>query len=185
MTHSLARARPGQIIVPTADLLAAADADLSATIDALHAEQQRRALEAGDPDAIAEECFDGAGFDYKGNPGNPYLVDGLLVCPGLKRDKSRTSHVCVFVSIDGQWSWEHPDRVFDDMQQVTHAGNTVARRAVTIVAAHDGMEIDVVTSKSTSGSACQMQTAKAYRVENGQLVHVGNRARPTTPNSHR
>lgn len=154
---------------------------LTATIQALTGEQVRRALADAEPAAVAEDAFEGAGFDFRGNPVAPYLFQGLLVCPGVKVEKSKTSHDCVFVSIGKEWVWESPDAVHDDMRQLP--GTKVVKRSVTIVPVYEGLEYDVVASEARGGGRCQMKTVRSFEVRGGALVET--KARTRGASSHR
>lgn len=159
---------------------AATDDELAHTIADLIGEQQRRALEGGDIDAIAEEAFNTLGFDRRGLPNVPYLSHGLLVCPGAKIEKSVSSHDCQFVSVQSTWVWEHADIVYDHMR--TLPTGKIIRQSVTILPAYESLEYDVVASTSRSGP-CQMKTARSFEVREGQLVETHTRAR--APEGHR
>ena len=170
---------PSEPLVSTPALLAASDDQLAVTIGLLVEEQQRRAVAGGDLGALAAEGFAG-GFDSKGVAKVPYLRGGLLVCPGSKSERSKSSHDCVFTSVAGCWVWEHPDAVFDEMRQLP--GVKVVRQSVTIVPAFEGLEFDVVCSQARSGP-CEMRTARSFAVREGRLVETKTRSRP--PAGHR
>ena len=161
------------------ELLAATDAQIAVTIAALVEEQKRRALEGGDLDALANEAFEGPGFDRRGLANLPYLRDGLLICPGVKSEKSASSHDCTFVSVDDNWVWDHPDTAYTTMRQLP--GQKVVRQTVAIIPAYEGMEIDVVHSTARSGP-CQMKSARIFTVTGGILVETGARSR--SPQGH-
>lgn len=165
-------------LVPAKRLHDASDASISDTITDLVAEQHRRALERNDIDAIAHEAFS---QQITVRNAVPYLVNGLLVCPGVKVMSSRTSHDCVFASIDGVWAWEHPDAVYDRMVTTT-IGSRQAQVSVTIVPAHDTMTVDAVTSKARSGP-CRMSAVTSLLVTNNTLTKQSSRN--TAPRAHR
>ena len=167
------------LITPEEAAIADDDA-LALTIQVLFAEQTRRARESGDPEALADEAFEGRGFETSGRPRLPYLVEGLLVCPGGKMEKSASSHDCTFVAVGDTWAWENDEVVYDDMRQVP---GSKWRRSVTVVAATEGMTFDVVASQSRSGSRCQMKSARSFEVRAGNLVETQVRARAA--GSHR
>jgi hypothetical protein len=160
------------------ELAAAPDLALNHTIAAILAEQHRRALSGGDLDAQLEQAFLD-GFTGKGEPGRPWITGGLLFCPGMRRDKSATSHECCFVSVDGRWVWE-VETVADVMRQVP--GPRTLKQSITVVHAVEGMTFDVVASASRSGSGCQMRKASSYQIRSGQLVETATRAR--APQGH-
>jgi hypothetical protein len=168
-------------LLSTEQLTGADDDEIIATIQALTAEQIRRALDEADPAAVAEAAFEGEAFDYKGMPVAPYLFKGLLVCPGVKSEKSKTSHDCIFVSIGSDWVWDHAEAVFDDMRQLP--GQKVVRRGITILPAYEGLEYDVVTSQARGGGRCQMKSVRSFAVRGGRLVET--KARTKAENTHR
>lgn len=181
MTTDLTTLGPLDPLLDTETLLAATLGQLSTTIEVLRGEQIRRALEESDPVAVAEDAFTDSGFDGRGNPAAPYLHRGLLVCPGMKAEKSKTSHDCVFVSLDDSWAWEHPDAIFDEMRQLP--GTKVVRRSVTIFAAYEGMTYDVVTSTARGGGRCQMANVRSFEVRGDSVVET--RARTRAAAGHR
>ena len=69
------------------------DKDLSAMMHLIIGEQQKRALEGSEPDALLEQGFKD-GFKPNGLPHDPWIVDGILICPGAVNDRSATSHDC-------------------------------------------------------------------------------------------
>lgn len=162
-------------LIPEDTLLTASDEQLSVTIWQLKEEQSRRAMAEGDPATVGEDGFV-SGFDRAGKPRLPYLVGGLLVCPGGKMEKSKSSHECIFVATEEGWVWDYPDGLFDDMRQIP---GRKWRQAVTVIPATDGLTFDVVTSKQTSGNpGCRMTNVRSFVVRNGSLVETQVRDRP-------
>ena len=112
---------PHSITVPDAAFLSAgffssrSDADLSTMMQLIIGEQQKRALEGSEPDALLEQGFKD-GFKPNGLPNDPWSVDGILICPGAVNDRSANSHDCGFVAFDDHWCWEHPDVLIDDVR---------------------------------------------------------------------
>lgn len=169
---TMMRVNPEPPLLSDAALREATESQIVDAIADLQAEQQRRALENGDPEAIAEEAFAGAGFDMRSHPVTPYLTQGMLVCPGMKTERSRTSHDCIFVSVDDRWSWEHPDAMFDDVRQ--QPGTKIVRRAVTVLPAFEGMTFDVVTSKASNGP-CKMRSVRSFEISGGVVRPTATR----------
>jgi hypothetical protein len=171
---------PGQADTPAtllseAQLAAASDAELAHTVAAILYEQHQRAITAGDIDAVLEQAFID-GFDRKGDAIAPWVDGGLLFCPGMRRDKSATSHECTFVSVDDRWVWDHGNVLRDDMRHVP--GPKTFKQSITIVPALEGSKIDMVNSTSRSGSDCQMRKARSFQLQGGILVEVAARSRP-------
>ena len=160
--------------VPTIDIYDLDDFELGVLAASIHAEQQRRALAAADPSALVESGFQN-GFKSDGTPVEPWLVDGILVCPGAKIGKSASSHECGFVRIDDQWVWESEAKVVDEVRHA--AGRNVQMRSVTLIAVHETMKVDLILARMRSG-VHQLKTAKSYTVSSGKLLHVTTR----TPN---
>lgn len=176
MTTSMA---PGQTsvdqsLLPAAAVTGATDAQLAQTAAAILAEQHRRAVEDNDIAAVMEDAFV-AGFDHSGHALEPWLQRGLLICPGHVRYKSATSHLCSYVSVEGEWVWESSALVTDVVRQVP--GPKTFKQSVSIVVPHEGMRLDLVHSESKQGAACQMKKATSYQVRGGELVEVSTRAR--------
>lgn len=177
--HPMTSRAPGQAHTPDAlltdaQLAAASDTELAHTVAAILATQHHRAITGGDVDAMLEEAFID-GFDRKGDAVAPWVAAGLLFCPGMRRDKSATSHECTFVSVDDRWVWEHGNVLRDDMRQVP--GPRTFKQSVTIIPVLEGSKVDMVNSTSRSGSSCQMRKARSFQVQAGALVEVAARAR--------
>lgn len=178
---------PGQVATPdtllSADRLrVSSDAALAQTAAAILAEQHRRALVDTDIGALLEQAFVD-GFADDGTPNIPWIIDGLLLCPGYHRRKSATStsHVCTFTLVDGVWSWDHDAVVIDDMRNLP--GPAAVKQSITILPCSEGMEVGVVTSKGTQGDTCEMKKGMTFQVQAGELVLVSTRVR-STPRGH-
>lgn len=175
ITHT-AHAAPsplGRSLIDPAVLTAARAVDLAETIAVLIEEQRSRAIADADPEAIAAEAFEEA-FDHSGKPRAPYLSHGLLVCPGGKNIKSKTSHDCTFVAVGDTWVWDSADVLYDDLRQQP---GSRWMQAITILAPYEGLEFDQVDSRSRSGGKCQMINARSYTIRNGAIVATQVRAR--------
>lgn len=164
-----------ELLLDAATLAAATDAQLDLAVGALLAEQHRRALAFGDLPALVEQAFTD-GFTSRGEAALPWLVNGLLICPGHIRYKSATSHDCCFVSAEKDWVWEKSP-VHDEMRQIP--GPKTHKQSITILFADEGLAIDVVESSAASGGGCQMKRVRSFQVRNGTLAATTIRARPT------
>lgn len=151
------------------------DVELSGVAEAVAAEQRSRASAQGDLSALVDDVFR-TGFDSQGMARAPWLVGGVLVCPGSKVGATPASHRCRFVAIGDAWVWESRDVLLDEMRQVGN-GRT---HTVTLIAAFDGLEGWTVTSKARSGRH-ERQQADGFRVEGGQLVTTEIRAKVNRP----
>lgn len=173
---------PGQMPTPQSllseeTLLGADDVALAHTMAAIMAVQHRRAIEDGDVDSMLEQAFVD-GFSGRGDAYPPWVENGLLFCPGMRRDKSATSHECTFVSVDDSWVWEAPGTIKDVMRQVP--GPKTVKQSITILLVTEGAKVDMVESDSRSGGPCQMKRARSFQIRAGQLVEVNTRSRPTS-----
>ena len=152
------------------------DDELAIGTALIGAEVLRRAINAGDPTVLLDDVFVSGGFDSRGNANPPWFTaDGILVCPGSKTSKSKNSHDCVFVSIDGEWAWTHPQSLGDQMRTITFNGRTIVQ-SVTLVAPVEGAEVDVVASSARSGPR-KKKNVTSYTVVSNTLLNVGKRAR--------
>jgi hypothetical protein len=165
---------PSYEILTDDQVLSASDDALAYTVAVLRGEQHRRALENNDVTAITEEAFATWAFTRTGTSALPRLVNGLLVCPGYKAEKSASSHDCSFVSVEGTWIWEYPEVVFDDVR--AGEGRKKVRQSITVIPAHEGMEFDVVTS-SARGGGCRMKSAQSFIVNGEALSETKRRVR--------
>lgn len=140
--------------------------DLSVLAAMVSDEQQRRALDAEDLEAVTEDAF-ANGFDGRGMAVDPWITPGgLLVCPGSKIHRSKQSHRCRFVAVGERWVWDAHERLCDEVRQFPQRSDSI--QTVTVLAAVDGLVIDLVSSKA-SGGAHVRESASAWEVRDGQL----------------
>jgi hypothetical protein len=156
---------------PPVDLSALSDGELSALAACVAAEQQMRAIAGADPDALVELGF-AEGFKSDGLPRDPWLVAGVLICPGARNDRSATSHDCGFVTVGDVWVWEADERITDVIRQVP--GPRHRMRSVTLLAAFDGLAVDLVVSRARSGMH-QLRGVRSFEVHNAEVTLVGTR----------
>jgi hypothetical protein len=147
------------------------DDELTHLVACCIGEQRRRALDTGDPAAVLEDGFR-EGFDSKGRPVRPWLHQGVLVCPGWKADRSKTSHDCSFVAVGDEWSWLSEYKLLDVVRQIP--GAKPAMRSVSLITAFEGLEFDQVKSKTVNG-VHQMQEATSFVVTGGSVEVVKSR----------
>lgn len=155
------------------ELGAMSDGQLSALAEQVRVEQQARAVAAADPAALCELGF-AEGFKSNGLPTDPWLVGGMLVIPGARVDKSATSHECGFANLDDQWVWECEDLIEHTVRHLP--GPRPQMRTVSVVAAYDGLQLDLVASKMRTG-VHEMQSVRSFVVTGGSLELVQSRAR--------
>ena len=69
--------------------------------------------EGSNIEAIVDNSFDIA-FPKNDSLGlNPWVEGSVLICPGARIDKTQTKHICKFVVIEEDWSWESGHMVND------------------------------------------------------------------------
>lgn len=157
---------------PTWPLLSELSAEvLRELASEVNAELARRLLEGSDLAAITEQAFTRS-FDRGVNVEPHVTEDGLLVCPGVKLDRSSLSHECCFTHIGENWSWEHPEKLHDEIRYIPGARTTM--RSITILPAFEGLEFDVVTSKMRSGTH-EMRQVRSYVIKDGLAQIVATR----------
>jgi hypothetical protein len=159
--------------VTGADLEGLDDDALTQLAALIRDEQQRRALERSDIDAVVAHAF-GEGFRADGMPRDPWITGGLLVCPGTRADRSATSHECSFVTIGERWVWECEEKIHDEVRHLP--GPRTTMRSITVCAVWEGMELDAIQSRMRSG-VHQARQVRSFVVRNGALELVSARAR--------
>ena len=97
---------------------------------------------------------------------NVYCVvkDSTIWCMGKKTQKSKFSHSCKFVSIDGVWCWDSDLKISDKMEYQHEPTVTT----LTKVALVEGLEIDLV-SCSASGTTHKVKKIESFVISNGKL----------------
>ena len=74
---------------------------------------KERNFKKGDIEAIVDSSFDIA-FPKNDSLGlNPWVEGSMLICPGARIDKTQTKHICKFVVVEEDWSWESGHMVND------------------------------------------------------------------------
>lgn len=138
--------------------------------------QMERAIEAGDLDAVIARAFE-VGFGRDGLGVQPWVeevgVDGaIVVCPGSLVSKSRTSHRCRFISVDDVWVWDSGLLMREDKR--SSPGVEDGFRAIAIIPAVDGTELDVVSGRARTGGH-SVEHVISYEIRGGELVEVSQR----------
>lgn len=155
------------------------DSELTRIVATVTEEQQQRALHRGDLAALLADGFEN-GFARNGSALDPYLHDTVLVCPGSVIDKSATSHDCTFVHIGDSWVWECEPLLVDEVRTSPITGTRMLQRSVSLVAAVEGLEFDVVSSKMRTG-AHKMVASRSYLIRGGAIELVAARNVARTP----
>ncbi len=133
--------------------------------------QVERAIGDGDFDAIIASGFE-TGFGRDGLGVLPWIEGNLVVCPGGLVAKSKTSHRCRFVSVDDVWIWDSGLLLREDKR--SSPGTDEGFRAIALIPAVDGTELDVVSGKARSGGH-QVDHVVSYEIRGGELVEVSQR----------
>lgn len=161
-------AEPDEVVRVAAKL---DDAELSNLGEAIRQEQSRRAVDRGDLDEIIAQAFE-TGFGSDGLALLPWVEGTVVVCPGGLIWSSRASHVCRFVNVNDSWVWDSHELIREDKRSIP--GQRDGFRAVALVPALEGMEVDVVSGKARGGQH-QVDRVVSYVVRRGQLDEVSQR----------
>lgn len=154
------------------------DDQIYGLLSALQEEQQRRAVEDADPEALIKQAF-GRMFTSKGSALEPEIVSGVLVCPGSLRNQSQTTHECTFVHVNEYWCFEHPDQLGDEVRKLPAQGRE-HQRSVTVIPVSEGDAIDMVTCKATQRDGHRAKQVVSFTVADGMLEKVSVRSAPST-----
>ena len=133
--------------------------------------QIERAIDASDFDAIIASAFE-TGFGRDGLGVLPWVEGNLIVCPGGMVAKSKTNHRCRFVSVDDVWIWDSGLLLREDKR--SSPGTDEGFRAIALIPAVDGTELDVVSGKARQGGH-QVDHVVSYEIRGGELVEVSQR----------
>ncbi len=134
--------------------------------------QSERAIARGDLEEIIAQAFE-IGFGRDNLALLPWIHDNIVVCPGGLVRKSSASHVCRFVSINDTWVWDSHELVREDKRSIT--GTKDGFRAVALVPATEGLQVDSVSGKARQGQH-QMTRAVSFEIREGKLVEVAQRS---------
>lgn len=149
------------------DLTALGDIELADLSNSVREEYRNRALAAGEPEAVADEVF-GRGFGSDGLALMPWIESEMVVCCGGKEHSSASAHKCRFAVVEGDWVWESGERLYDEVRPTGKGSST---RSVSLVAAREGLVVEVVTSKFRSGKH-ERVGLRRFEVRSGELVEV-------------
>lgn len=146
--------------------------ELHLLAEAVRQAQLELAIGTGDHDAIIARAFE-TGFGRDGLGVLPWVEGDVIVCPGGLVSKSRTSHRCRFVSVDGVWVWDSGLLLREDKR--SSPGVDEGFRAVALVPLVDGTGLDVVSGRARSGGH-SVDHVVSYEVRRGELVEVSQRS---------
>jgi hypothetical protein len=160
----------------TLDLAAMSDLDLAVLARGVSDEFRRRALAAGDPEAVADEAFS-VSFGSDGLARAPRVSNGFVVCAGGKEHTSAASHRCRFAVLGEHWVWDSPDCVHDEIRPT---GKGASTRSVSLVPAIEGLVVEMITSKARGGRH-ERTGVNRYVVRDGAVVEVPVESGPRIP----
>ncbi len=147
------------------------DATLAHLGAAVNDETRRRAVDAGDLDALVDAAFE-EGFGRDGLGADPWIEGRVLVCPGGLVGRGPSAHRCRFVSVDGVWVWESTELLREDKRSLP--GGDHGFRAVALVVPREGLELDTVTARLRAGRH-RVDRVVSHLVRRGRLVEVATR----------
>jgi len=131
---------------------------------------KKRNLEKGDIEEIIDNSFN-IGFPKIDGVGlNPWIDNSLIICPGARIDKTKTRHICKFIVIDEEWSWESPHMISDVIRRDQSSKN-FRQHSITLISPFEGMSLEVVSQKSQNGKHL-VNTVESYKFTNGDLEKV-------------
>lgn len=147
------------------------DAELSSLGEAIKQIQRLRALARGDLDEIVDAAFE-VGFGDDDLSVMPWRQGNVIVCPGGIINKSRNSHRCRFVSVDGTWIWDSIELIREDKRDFP--GPVDGFRAIGLLPVVNGLTLDVVSGRARSGQH-SVDRVVSFAVKQGDLVEVSQR----------
>lgn len=159
-------------LIDVANPLGLSDAEITRALAVLAAEQRRRSVERCDPAALVDLGF-ANGFATNGMPKDPWLVGGILVCPGAKLDRSAMNHRCAFARIDASWVWEHPDLLEDVVRHLP--GPQSRMQSVSLVPVGEDTAVDLVEARTRNG-VHELVGVRSFTVTEGSLLLVSQRS---------
>lgn len=147
------------------------DGDLASLGEAIKHMQRERAVARGDLDDIIDASFE-IGFGDDGLSVVPWQQGNVIVCPGGIINKSRNSHRCRFVSVDGTWIWDSIELIREDKR--SSPGPLDGFRAIGLLPVVNGLTLDVVSGRARGGQH-SVDRVVSFEVKKGQLVEVSQR----------
>ena len=110
---------------------------------------KERNFKKGDLGTIVENAFSIAFPKVDGLGLNPWVEGSILICPGARIDKSQTRHVCKFVVVEEDWSWESSNMINDVIRRDQSSKN-FRQHSITLISPFEGMSLEVVTPVSNT-----------------------------------
>lgn len=134
-------------------------------------ETRRRAMDQGDQQAIIDQAFED-GFGRDGLGVLPYGEGPFIVCPGAMVSKRKGNHTCRFVSVNDVWIWDSHELLHEEKR--SSPGIHDGFRAVALLSAVEGMQLDVVSGRLRSGRH-NVEVVVSFVVRKGELIEVSQR----------
>ena len=78
---------------------------------------------------------------------NPWVEGSILICPGARIDKTQTKHICKFVVVEEDWSWESGHMVNDVIRR-DQSSKRFKQQSITLISPFEGMSVQVISQKS-------------------------------------
>ena len=128
---------------------------------------KKRNLENGDVEAIIDKAFDTGFPKFDGVGLNPWVDGSLIVCPGARIDKTQTKHICKFVVVDDEWSWESQHMVSDVIRR-DQSSKRFKQHSITLISPFEGLVLQVISQKSQQGKHL-VDGIESFIFENGKL----------------
>ena len=131
---------------------------------------KERNFKKGDIEAIVDSSFDIA-FSKNDSLGlNPWVEGSMLICPGARIDKTQTKHICKFVVVEEDWSWESGHMVNDVIRR-DQSSKRFKQQSITLISPFEGMSVQVISQKSQNGKHL-VDNVESFIFTNGGLDKI-------------
>ena len=128
---------------------------------------KERNFKKGDIETIVDNAFSVAFPKIDGLGLNPWVEGSVVICPGARIDKSQTKHICKFVVVEEDWSWESSNMINDVIRRDQSSKN-FRQHSITLISPFEGMSLEVVSQKSQNGKHL-VDSVESYIFSNGSL----------------
>lgn len=155
-------------LLNTEELDLLSDSELHAVLELIKTELYARNLNNCDPETLLKLGFS-QGFTNKLTTVKPWVVKGVLIAPGYKKDASMLSHKCSFVKVDDDWVWESNYKIDSEIRT-----SNKLLQSITLIALFEGAQIDVLSSKARN-SVHVLENITSYLYEDNELMQTSSR----------
>ena len=128
---------------------------------------KERNFKKGDIETIVDNAFSVAFPKIDGLGLNPWVEGSVVICPGARIDKSQTKHICKFVVVEEDWSWESSNMINDVIRRDQSSKN-FRQHSITLISPFEGMSLEVVSQKSQNGKHL-VDSVESFIFANGSL----------------